>query len=501
MKNATHIFGAVIVLTLSLVHSWDTSGKRLSDNVKKKQKLKHRLSCSRQKDANKRTGVCFKGKTIIDNIYVLNLPHRADRWNSLVKNFKKYGITPTKIPREAMVRRAPQHLIDEAQESSKDKHLSNSSSGIWISHMWVWKEMLKKNMSYVWVFEDDARLLKSFLKLPSLLKELERVDPKWDFVYSSRLTYGETKIWLVDESKSYPAWAQHIKISGKRFWAEPDRAVSPNIMVPGASEGVWGYIISNKGARKLLELNSYCFAGCVAMDIDMWLSSYMVRPHVRMYAFHPQITDINRNETFSDNQNKMKPRLLWEIANKKLSAALEASQIKEIEIAQKFANEAQSYYNQFIQAAPADSGDIAWAYSKLGIVKHVLYEDLDAVEAMFKKGIEEINENTPDLEHLYFNLARNKRLRRQNAEACNIMLHALKINPSSEDIWVNLHDILKDSDGVDAISDSVQKLIKSIKARKDVTNADVVNIENNLDCSSLVTPRFNPTLKKEKVEL
>ena len=98
-------------------------------------------------------------------IVVINLPHRTDRWHTLVQRMSAAGLTKlikapavegARLPEAtiAALLGSPADRIDEAPRSHLS--LTRPAIGCFLSHLAIWRWMIAKDLPRVLVLEDDA---------------------------------------------------------------------------------------------------------------------------------------------------------------------------------------------------------------------------------------------------------------------------------------------------------------------------------------------------------
>ncbi len=118
----------------------------------------------------------------IDYIYVINLEERPEKWDKISEEFGKYdlilnrvsAINGWKIPEEKR-----QELV-----RYPIRPLRGGEIGCFLSHLSVYQDAAKKEVKAVWICEDDIQFEKSPKNIPFLVKQLTKIDPDWDILYT-----------------------------------------------------------------------------------------------------------------------------------------------------------------------------------------------------------------------------------------------------------------------------------------------------------------------------
>lgn len=227
----------------------------------------------------------------LNKVYVINLFNRPDRWHNVQNAFTHTGISLTRWNATS-----GQHLSDSYLRNSVTPFCyyfcPRSAIGIWFSHYRLWKHIVHHKYSNVLILEDDAYPSKHFLSTFS--RHFPNVPPKWDFLFLG--CYG---------SADYPQLFNAIVFQGinKPVFRHGQRVHGINI--PRFPLALHGYMLSYKGAKKLLDSHFfdkpfYHLDGA----LNYFFRSY---PNFHMYAFSPPIIFQNFSTAYSDNQSLIHP--------------------------------------------------------------------------------------------------------------------------------------------------------------------------------------------------
>ena len=113
-----------------------------------------------------------------ENIFVINLQRRTDRWNHASKQFLKNGFSLSQVRRWTALDAArlcqkdslcfedilTPRAFSEFRLKSKTSHeqLSVGAVGCFLSHVQVWEEMVREKIPAAVIFEDDLQFVKKF---------------------------------------------------------------------------------------------------------------------------------------------------------------------------------------------------------------------------------------------------------------------------------------------------------------------------------------------------
>jgi GR25 family glycosyltransferase involved in LPS biosynthesis len=172
---------------------------------------------------------------------------------------------------------------------------AKSATGIWMAHRQIWEYMIHKGLPTVAIFEDDVVFTKDIAsRLPAAMTELP---PDWDIFYLGCLTCNSPSLLDIPicRKASIP-FSQHLQI-------------------PSCVFGTEAYVLSRKGAQKLLETLK-AEKGTV-LHLDVWIQKYQntIPPLFQIYALKPPVAFQN-HEGFRNSSNKIPtPILLNHLVN------------------------------------------------------------------------------------------------------------------------------------------------------------------------------------------
>lgn len=176
----------------------------------------------------------------INKTYVINLKKRTDRWCQINKNFKNSGLKLNKW--DAIYGK---DLSEEKIKEITNKFCyylcSPSMIGIWMSHYTLWQHIAKNNETNVLILEDDAYPAKDFnLRVKSVLSKIPK---DYDMFYFGCI--GTCDKGYNDMSKAI------LGESNKIVYDENNNEIQ-EIFRPYFPLALHGYMVSNKGAKKLI---------------------------------------------------------------------------------------------------------------------------------------------------------------------------------------------------------------------------------------------------------
>lgn len=205
----------------------------------------------------------------IDNIYIINLDKDKLRLNKTINQCKKTGIKPTRI---SGIYGA--NLLDNDMLSDVDyiysKIGSKSSIGCAMSHIKAWKTLIKNGNSSALILEDDIIIDDNFISIFNKLKI-----PEDYYIIYLGCTQG------CDINKEYTFEHPLVKffLNGKKVIK-----INENVYIPSIPLALHGYILSNKGAKYLIDcLKKNKINGHIDAQIIKYIKD------VPSYAIQPQL--------------------------------------------------------------------------------------------------------------------------------------------------------------------------------------------------------------------
>lgn len=257
--------------------------------------------------------------SIINKAYVINLDKRPDRWEDIQLNFSE---TSLKLTRWSAIngKDLTEDEIKKITTTLCDNICSPSMIGCWLSHFSIWRYIVENNETNVLILEDDAYPVDNFDKL---LKEYWQQVPKdWDMVHLGCYGSCDNNILsdcyfkLVSGRKNEPVYK-----NGKPM---------KNILKPSCPLALHGYILSNKGARKLLKHPAF---QKVSYHVDYVIANNVIGDDFKLYATRPKLIRQNSSTEYSDNQNSNHPLINTVVSNIKFSDSVNLDVVLNTQIA------------------------------------------------------------------------------------------------------------------------------------------------------------------------
>lgn len=170
-----------------------------------------------------------------DEIFMINLKRRKDRRDRMLQSLYEQEIkvqifdaVDGKALNSSQLKAMKIDMLPGYHDPYSGRELTRGEIGCFLSHYYIWKEMVDRHLEQVLVIEDDVRFENHFKrKLMKVMSDIEEAQLEWDLIYIGR----------------------------KRMQVQrPEKAV-PNVMnLVEADYSYWtlGYAISLQGAKKLL---------------------------------------------------------------------------------------------------------------------------------------------------------------------------------------------------------------------------------------------------------
>ena len=213
------------------------------------------------------------------------------------------GVNGKTIPMEEIVKR-----VSNTYKTFGPK----GAIGCALSHMNTWKMFLETDDEYAIIFEDDVVLEDNFNE--KLKLALQDVPKDYDILYLGCTGCDE------EQEFNTVKFMATLWMSPKTF--NPPRKITDNISIPSAAFATHAYIVSRKGATKLLDQ----LDGKLHHHIDICIQNLVLDNQIESYSVTPRIayqtsTDDNQSENVSSNYPLIATSILNKIYIEKLYKA------------------------------------------------------------------------------------------------------------------------------------------------------------------------------------
>ncbi len=226
------------------------------------------------------------GMPNIDCIYLINLDERPDR---LEKFYGEFSSVQFKINRVSAVNgwKLPEKVFKKLG-GPYGPRISPGHLGCLLSHVSVLHHAYKAQWDTIWVLEDDATILENVSFIPTLIEELNTIDPQWDVLFTD-----------TDYRKGHNTYIRALATN-----ARPDQPifplthytqktpVSPHLLRIYNRYATTSMILSKRGIEKLFKYFTHVYIW-QPIDIDM---HYV--PGIKEYT---PVIDIVSNSVSSDS--------------------------------------------------------------------------------------------------------------------------------------------------------------------------------------------------------
>ncbi|XP_035995694.1 procollagen galactosyltransferase 2 [Fundulus heteroclitus] len=169
-----------------------------------------------------------------DEIYLINLRRRPDRrdrmlysLNELEVDVKVVDAVDGNALNSSDIKFLGVDLLPGYYDPFSGRTLTKGEVGCFLTHYYIWKEVVDMQMDKALVFEDDVRFQANFKRrVLRLMEEVEQVELDWDIIYLGRKQVNPGKEEAVENVR--------------------------NLVVADYSYWTLSYAISQQGAQKLL---------------------------------------------------------------------------------------------------------------------------------------------------------------------------------------------------------------------------------------------------------
>lgn len=207
---------------------------------------------------------------MIDRIYYINLDRRPDRNENIIRLMNKYNLHAIRVSAfdgsKLDINKISNNIITSKgiadAKNSKQKvyvPLTSGAIGCALSHRSIWEKIANENIRNALILEDDIRINEN---LYDKLEVYKKYFPKdYDIIY---LGYHDVSI-------------KHNKGSYNDIFYKS-----------GSVYGLFGYIVSKKGAKKLLNIFPISYQIDTVMSMySPYMNTYMLKENYRLIYSDP----------------------------------------------------------------------------------------------------------------------------------------------------------------------------------------------------------------------
>jgi len=178
-------------------------------------------------------------------VWVVNLDKSTDRWESCLRGLLDRGLTTVERFSATYGKELPRDELRRLSTWYARLFCTPGMIGCFISHMRAWQRVVDEDLPAAVVLEDDARVFEGFNdRLAQLLEELPE---DWDVCL-----LGAVGCISIDR-QPLPSKLYAAACGGWRRSPGATRSVSEHLYIPFKPAGTHAYMVSRRGAAKLLE--------------------------------------------------------------------------------------------------------------------------------------------------------------------------------------------------------------------------------------------------------
>jgi len=177
-------------------------------------------------------------------VLVVNLDRSPERWDSCQEEFAREHVKVERFPATDGKAMSEQEIAAVATGPAQ-WFCTKGMLGCFLSHRRIWQKVVDEQLPAVVVLEDDVRLMPQFGdKLRRLISELPE---DWEVCLLGAIGC------ISPEVEALPMKFYSFCTGGGRKSPGKTRRVSPSAFVPHRPAGTHAYIVSQRGAQRLLK--------------------------------------------------------------------------------------------------------------------------------------------------------------------------------------------------------------------------------------------------------
>jgi len=219
-------------------------------------------------------------------VWVVNLDKSIDRWEKAKAMFTEEGVTADRFPATLGKAMTEEELRENTTFGAR-YFCTAGMIGCFMSHRRIWERVIKEGIPAAAALEDDVVIYPNFNE--RLTKLLEELPADWDVCL-----LGAVGCIAVEQEP------MHMKVyglltGGGRKSPGKTRSISENVYVPYKPAGTHAYIVSQQGAKKLLERLP---KARYHVDLSAWsikdLNLYAAKQFLATQAFDEEDTTVSK---------------------------------------------------------------------------------------------------------------------------------------------------------------------------------------------------------------
>nr|XP_039271769.1 procollagen galactosyltransferase 1-like [Styela clava] len=221
---------------------------------------------------------------LVDHVFVVSLERMRDRRLRMTRSFAMYGINYTlfeAVDGEKLNKSYLDSLgikvLPGYKNPDDDSNITVGEIGCFLSHYFIWKEILEKKYESTIIFEDDIRFKPKFIqKFKQVMEKVRKEKISWDFIYLGR---------------------QRVEEKGPEELVILENDSGPNLVKADFSYRTISYVISYAGAKKLIDAEP--LSKIIAVDEFLpvmygkqplaYINDYFPTKNLNALAFEPTI--------------------------------------------------------------------------------------------------------------------------------------------------------------------------------------------------------------------
>ena len=205
------------------------------------------------------------------NAFVINLDKDKEKYALFLQNFKTENIIVERfsaIDGKEYRKTNPQDLSFYASNFS-----TNKAIGCFKSHLMCWQQIVNRNLPYAIIFEDDIIAAKPQEWEDQIISTVQNMsNVSWDIIL-----LGYHSQYVTNYADKNPLLFYFFRSLG---YGKKSKVIKDNIITPVTFGGTHAYVISNTGAKKLL--NELKLIG--KTTIDLKIASLHAQNKINLFA-------------------------------------------------------------------------------------------------------------------------------------------------------------------------------------------------------------------------
>ncbi|XP_033643048.1 procollagen galactosyltransferase 1-like [Asterias rubens] len=244
----------------------------------------------------------LKTKFGFDEIYMINLKRRPERRQRIVLSLEELGIdfkivdaVDGRALTDDDLKELGVDMLPGYRDPYHERVLTRGEIGCFLSHYFIWQEMVTEGFDKILIFEDDVRFKESFVpKIKALLQEINVNHLDWELLYIGR------KIMEVDY-ESYLDGFQHVVKPSYTYWT-----LSYMLSLSGAQK-----LLAQKPLGKMIPVDEYL---PIMFDVHPetdWADRFYPR-NLKAYSVNPLLVEPTHYTGAENYVSDTETKDIWE---------------------------------------------------------------------------------------------------------------------------------------------------------------------------------------------